>query len=325
MITSDALQALLIEDCAQLTGFERGVAKEVIENRRYGHSFASTDPKSKIEAKYRELIRACNALDYDEQILLACKLLRENADIRQQCKARTKHLLVDEYQDINASQFDLIQLLSEGQTDGLFVVGDDDQSIYSWRGGSPEFLRRFEEDFGEKAQKASLPICYRCHSHVLEGALGVVQAFNANRMQKSVPQCQKTGKKIVYHSVPSQKKEAEVIAAMVTEVIELHDVLILVPSRNFVTPIQTALRANRVNYEYGGGLDISGFRSIEILAKWLDDPDDNLALRMCIEAMIDCGSWRYTFSKGSKSGQSGGAYRGTQYDQWVMDSSNPRE
>src|SRR5712691_6528666 len=79
-------------------------------------------------AKYREMMRACNAVDYDEQIMLACKLLRENGDIRQEWAAKAKHLLVDEYQDINAAQFDLIRLLSKGQTEGLYVVGDDDQS-----------------------------------------------------------------------------------------------------------------------------------------------------------------------------------------------------
>jgi len=290
VITSDSLRELLIEDSAQLAGFGRGDAKEVTKRRSQGHSLDAQEPKSKIEAMYRELMRACNAVDYDEQILLACKLLSENADIRDHYKAKAKHLLVDEYQDINAAQFEMIRLLSEGQAEGLFVVGDDDQSIYGWRGGSPEFLRGFKQHFGNEAKVESLPTCYRCAPHVLQGAVAVVTAFNANRMPKSVPQCKRqAGPKIVCHDVPSQQKEAEIITAMVAEAMPLRDVLILVPSRKFAPPIQAAPRRRRISYDCSGSVDISGFRLIQTLADWLDEPDDGFALRLCIQAMIDCG------------------------------------
>lgn len=81
--------------------------------------------------------------------MLACRVLKDNPDILLKYQEQCKHLLVDEYQDINASQFELIKLLTNGQKDGLFVVGDDDQSIYSWRGGSPEYIRSFKTHFGE--------------------------------------------------------------------------------------------------------------------------------------------------------------------------------
>ncbi len=290
VITSDLLRELLVEDSAQLVGFARNDAAEVTKQRSHGHSLDSQNPKSEIEAKYRELMRACNAVDHDEQILLACKLLRENADIRNHYKAKAKHLLVDEYQDINAAQFDMIRLLSKGQTTGLFVVGDDDQSIHGWRGGSPEFLRGFKQHFGDDAKIESLPTCYRCTPHVLQGAVSVVSKFNANRMPKTVPQCKRqTGPKIVCHDVPSQQKEAEIIAAMVAEAMPLRDVLILLPSRNFAPPIQAALRRKRISYDCSGSVDISGFRLIQTLADWLDERDDGFALRLCIQAMIDCG------------------------------------
>ena len=171
-----------MEDAAQLAGFPRSDGLEIAKSRAEGITMPDGDPKSGIEGKYRGIMRACNAVDYDEQIMLACKLLRENSDIRQEWAAKAKHLLVDEYQDINTAQFDLIRLLSEGQTEGVYVVGDDDQSIYGWRGGSPKFLRRFRADFGETARVESLPTCYRCTTHVLQGAAALVSSFNPDRM-----------------------------------------------------------------------------------------------------------------------------------------------
>ena len=290
VISSDALRKLLLEDAAQLAGFPRGDGLEISKRRTEGITTPAHDPKSGIEAKYREMMRACNAVDYDEQIMLACKLLRENGDIRQEWAAKAKHLLVDEYQDINAAQFDLIRLLSEDQTEGLYVVGDDDQSIYGWRGGSPRFLRRFKDDFGQKSKVESLPICYRCTTHVLEGAAGLVSRFNPDRMAKPIPQSKRPGgAKIFCHDVPSQQKEAEIIAAKASEIMPSHDVLILLPSQNFAPPIQAALRRRRISYDSSGATDIPGFRLVNTLADWLDEPDHSFALRLCIQAMLNRG------------------------------------
>lgn len=290
VISSDTLRKLLLEDAAQLAGFPRSDGLEISKRRTEGITTPVDDPKSGIEAKYREMMRACNTVDYDEQIMLACKLLRENGDIRQEWAAKSKHLLVDEYQDINAAHFDLIRLLSEGQTEGLYVVGDDDQSIYGWRGGSPEFLRRFKGDFGQKSKVESLPICYRCTTHVLDGAAGLVSRFNPDRMPKPVPKSKRPdGAKIFCYDVPSQQKEAEIIAAKASEIMPSHDVLILLPSQNFAPPIQAALRRRRISYESSGATDIPGFRLVNTLADWLDEQDHSFALRLCIQAMLNSG------------------------------------
>ena len=121
-------------------------------------------------------------LDHDDQILIACNVLTSNPDLLIKYQSQCKHLLVDEYQDINDAQFQLIKLLTKGQREGLFVVGDDDQSIYSWRGGSPEFIRRFEDDFGDNATVELLQVSFRCHRHVLEGSTCVVSKFDSNRL-----------------------------------------------------------------------------------------------------------------------------------------------
>lgn len=153
VLDSLAVQTILMEDAAQLGGYMRGDAPLAGDCRRCGNCTPCDCAKCKICEQYRNILQACRAIDYDDQILMACKVLRQNPDLLARYRQSCRHLLIDEYQDINAAQFELIKMLCEGQEEGLFVVGDDDQSIYSWRGGSPEFIRRFQRDFGGKGAR----------------------------------------------------------------------------------------------------------------------------------------------------------------------------
>jgi ATP-dependent DNA helicase Rep len=127
-LISDKLRKLVLEDASTLADFERSHAELAEECRGKGNCEENMQlDKCKICAEYKNILKKCCTLDYDEQIMLACQLLRDNPDIRQFWQQKIHHLLVDEYQDINQSQFELIQLIAEPQTQGLFVVGDDDQ------------------------------------------------------------------------------------------------------------------------------------------------------------------------------------------------------
>jgi DNA helicase-2/ATP-dependent DNA helicase PcrA len=197
------------------------------------------------------------------------------------------HLLVDEYQDINSGQFELIRILSAGQEQGLFVVGDDDQSIYSWRGGSPQFIRNFEDFFGSEARVESLLHSRRCHRKVLEGSLRVVENHDKGRMSKGVFTYESAdGPPIVIHDVPSDKREAAIVLAIIHKALPSKKVLVLAPTRGHATLICERLRKARIKYVAPEPLPGSGLPLVERLLSWLRDCNDNIALRECMETVL---------------------------------------
>lgn len=287
VVQAHRTKMLLMCDAAQVSGYHRKDAEETRLCRQYGRCQASDSRKCKICDTYGTILRACSAIDYDDQILLACRILRDNSQVAESWRERTRHLLVDEYQDINAGQFDLIRILSNRQEDGLFVVGDDDQSIYSWRGGSPEFIRQFEKHFGEDAKIIPLQRSFRCPKRILEGGFAVVKAYDKDRRDKgSFTYATGDGNPITVHSVPSDKKEASVVSAIVAESLPSKDVLILVPNRNYSKRICEALRRCRISFAAPEPLPGDGLPVVARFIAWVSDPEDNLALRECVENML---------------------------------------
>ncbi|PIP19470.1 MAG: hypothetical protein COX41_02720 [Candidatus Omnitrophica bacterium CG23_combo_of_CG06-09_8_20_14_all_41_10] len=256
--------------------------------RQVGRCVPVVDSKCKICVRYQEILRSCSAIDHDDQILLACKVLRNYSDVLEKFKSQCKHLLVDEYQDINAGQFELIRLLTDGQIEGLFVVGDDDQSIYSWRGGSPEFIRTFQKHFGKTSTVTALTKSYRCRPPVLEGAIAVVSQYDSNRLDKGkLDYVYKTGQKIIVHNVPSDAKEALAVRKVADKVMPPRKVLILIPNKHFSLAIISELRKANLKFTAPTRLPGEGLPLIATLNEWLANNADSLALRDCIEAYVE--------------------------------------
>jgi len=288
VVYSDRLRDILVGDAAQLAGFHRDDGKGTAKCRQFSNCTPSGDRKCKICRQYREILKSCSAIDYDDQILLACKILKEDSQLLEKYRSYCKHLLVDEYQDINAGQFELIYLLSEEQREGLFVVGDDDQSIYSWRGGSPEFIRRFEKDFGDKARIKTLRKSFRCHPQILEGAISVVKEYDKDRLPKDEFEYEvEKGDKIKIHNVPSDEKEAKILRAIIERALPSRTVLILVPHRGFGSAIVEELRKARIRYSAPLILPREGLPLISVLSQWLRNDSDSLSFRECLEALLD--------------------------------------
>lgn len=286
VVYSDRLRNILVKDAAQLAGFQKDDGEETAKCRQFGSCTPSDERKCKICRQYREILNSCFAVDYDDQILLACKILKENSELVEKYRSYCRHLLVDEYQDINAGQFELIYLLSEGQREGLFVVGDDDQSIYSWRGGSPKFIRNFAKDFGGKLQP--LQKSFRCPPPVLEGAISVVKRFDKNRLPKDKFEYEvEEGKKIKIHNVPSDKKEANILREIIEKALPSRTVLILLPHRGFARAIVEELRRARIRYSAPLTLPGEGLPLVSVLSQWLRNDSDSLSFRECLEALID--------------------------------------
>ena len=288
LITPDHVHNILLEDAAQLAGYSREQASETKKCRQFGYCRKKDTTKCHICEQYRLILDACNSIDYNDLILLACELLKENSEILTKYQYTTKHLLIDEYQDINKGQFTLIRLLSTNQTEGLFVVGDDDQSIYSWRGGDPSFIRKFKKHFGKKAKIQPLLTSYRCHSNILEPALSIVDKYDKCHIGKgNYNYTTEPGPEIRIHDVPSHKREAAIIRNIIKKAQPSEEVLILIPNRRFLEHITNKLRYSSICYSApiphpGGGLLL-----IDRLSSWLQNENDNIALRECIEASIN--------------------------------------
>ncbi len=291
LLSSDDIRKLLVQDAAQVAGVDRLIGLKAGEYKQKAAVEQAGESELKALSKYEQILKACDSIDYDDQIMLACKILRENLDVLEVYRAKTKHLLVDEYQDINASQFELIKLLSQSQEDGLFVVGDDDQSIYSFRGGTPEYIRKFSENYPGKAQVKSLDLYQRTPKNFLKAGLRVVEKFDANRVAKPEERFKnELDAKVIFYDVPSQDKEAEMVAGIAKKSLPLHDVLVLVPSAGFAEPIKKALRRKRVHYFCKTDIYKTGLSLFDVVRKWIEDKNDSFALRQIIEQVIDGGT-----------------------------------
>lgn len=178
VLTEKNSQKIIFEDASFLCGYSRNEYTAAMECRRKGDCNEDiNEDKCKICKKYEEILRKCSLIDYDDQILLANKILRENEQVRGEWNTKMKFLLVDEYQDINSAQYEFISLLSSQNLEGLFVVGDDDQSIYSFRGGSPYFIQNFGDHYGNNSKIGRLSKSWRCPEFILKSAREVIHKY----------------------------------------------------------------------------------------------------------------------------------------------------
>ena len=243
---------------------------------------------------YWDIMSKCNCIDFDDQVLFACRILEKDPVLLAQYRKECRHLLVDEYQDINAAQFRLIELLSRETLDGLFVVGDDAQSIYSFRGATPEFIRRFTEDF---AGAWSPPLAYsrRCPKAILEKAQAMLEKHYANwkapqDLKYLVPQGDEPK---VWH-VPSELAEAKRVAWIARQAVGEHKtVLVLAPKRAFFPRLSRVLSQYGVSHDCQENLlpdAVSDRLSVAWqLVEWIQDPSDNFLTRLAIECVINNG------------------------------------
>jgi superfamily I DNA/RNA helicase len=288
-VLPERVRKLLLEDSARILGFPGGDAHLTEECRRHGNCEESEkDKKCRICKQYRDLLRGLNAIDYDDQIFLARELLEQDHQLLSGWQQATRHLLVDEYQDINRAQYEFIRLLCRGQEEGLFVVGDDDQSIYSWRGGSPTYTVDFARHFGDNARVYTLNECRRCPPHFLKAALAVVSRDNPGRFCKdglqSIRETDST--KVSLFEVPSDKYEANMICSAISKAPVTQDALVLVPGHRFAIPIKREMRRRRIPYDCRTNVVETGLNTLNDLLNWLKNPEESFSLRLCLEQIV---------------------------------------
>lgn len=160
---------------------------------------------ARVYRRYQELLLSSNAVDFDDLLLWTVQLLEEHPDLREKYARRFVHVLVDEFQDTNLSQYRLLQLFS-AHHENLFAVGDEDQSIYRWRGADYRNVLRFEEDY-PKGQKILLEQNYRSTQSVLDAARAVIDR-NQYRTPKHLFSDRGRGERIVLYEAVDDHAEA---------------------------------------------------------------------------------------------------------------------
>ncbi|WP_418739441.1 ATP-dependent helicase [Enorma sp.] len=180
---------------------------------------ASTPPEQKAAQVYLELerrLRAANAMDFDDLLVRALELLRTRPEVLEKYQERFRYISVDEYQDTNHVQYEIANLLA-AKYQNLMVVGDDDQSIYSWRGADISNILDFEQDFPQ-ARVVKLEQNYRSTGHILSAANAVVR-HNSQRKDKRLFTAEGDGEKIQAYQASDERDEGRWIAG---EIEKLH-------------------------------------------------------------------------------------------------------
>jgi DNA helicase-2/ATP-dependent DNA helicase PcrA len=253
---------------------------------------ASTNPMEEKIAHifeiYKKELAKANALDFDDLLLETVRLLKSSAEVRDRYNRRYKYLLIDEYQDTNRPQYELMKLL--GKHGNVCVVGDEDQSIYSWRGADIKNILDFEKDF-PNAQTIRLEQNYRSTQVILEGASAVV-AQNTQRKGKNLFTTREGGSLIGYYEAPDGENEALFIADRIAKYFreaaagtdnptENLRCAVLYRTNSQSRLVEEALRRYQIKYHMVGGFsfyDRSEVKDILSYLKLVQNPHDSIAL-----------------------------------------------
>src|ERR1700677_551978 len=256
---------------------------------------ASTNPlEEKIahifEVYKKELFKA-NALDFDDLLLETVRLLKSSAETREKYNRRYKYILIDEYQDTNRPQYELMKLLA-GETANVCVVGDEDQSIYSWRGADIKKILEFEKDF-QGTKTIRLEQNYRSTQMILEGA-GAVVAQNTQRKGKTLWTAREGGSLIGLYEAPDGENEALFVADRVQKYLreagaqeDLPRCAVLYRTNSQSRLVEEALRRYQIQYHMVGGFsfyDRAEVKDILSYMKLVQNPHDSIALARVVNS-----------------------------------------
>ena len=251
----------------------------------------SNDPKTEriahIYEIYRKELLKANALDFDDLLLETVRLLKSVSEVRDYYNRRFRYVLVDEYQDTNRPQYELMRLLGQSHQN-VCAVGDEDQSIYSWRGADIRNILEFEQDF-PNAKIVRLEQNYRSTQNILEAASAVV-ANNLKRKGKNLWTSRQGGAKIAFYEAPDAENEALFVADRLAKYLREAEqgdgesqpraaVLYRLNSQSRL--FEEALRRYQLKYHVVGGLSFYERKEIKDMISYLkvlQNPDDSVAL-----------------------------------------------
>jgi DNA helicase-2/ATP-dependent DNA helicase PcrA len=254
-----------------------------------GDGFSFDEKLGRVYLKYQDELKRCNALDFDDLIMLTARLFEENPKLLKKYHEMFPYILVDEFQDTNRSQYRLIQLLSSGHTN-ICAVGDDDQSIYKFRGADISNILNFEKDF-PNAKIIKLEQNYRSTQNILDVS-GAVISRNPHRKPKKLWTNHGCGEKVFYCRLNSEEEEAKYIARTIKDLylkgnFEYDSFAVLYRVNLQARAMEDALRAEAIPYHVVSGISFYHRREIKDILSYMRialNNDDNVSLRRIINS-----------------------------------------
>ena len=246
----------------------------------YGHQFKAAG----LYPGYQSALKKNNALDFDDLLVFAVRLFQESPSLRTYYNDMFRHILVDEFQDTNAAQYKLVRLLSESHKN-ICVVGDDDQSIYRWRGANIENILKFESDFpGTTVIK--LEENYRSTQNILNAAGSVVKE-NSNRRDKTLWTQNEKGSPVLCYKAKDETDEADFVCEKILalnrdEGFSFNDIAILYRTNAQSRVMEDVLRRNGLPYQVIGGLRFYERKEIKDVLAYMRvvlNPSDSVSLK----------------------------------------------
>lgn len=246
---------------------------------------------AKIYGQYEKLRKEAGALDFDDLLIETVRLFREHADVRAKWRAQFKHILIDEYQDTNAAQYAIVKsLVNENRN--ICVVGDDWQSIYSWRGADFTNILNFERDFpGAKIVK--LEQNYRSTGAILQAAHSVITK-NTQRTDKKLWTAEPAGSPVQVHQVYDEAEEAYLVASRIATQTAMAaraygDFAILYRTNSQSYTLERALLQQRIPYQIIGGVRFYDRKEIKDIIAYLRliyQPNDRMSFSRIVNIPV---------------------------------------
>jgi len=248
---------------------------------------AEQELAARVYENYQRSLKAFNAVDFDDLILLPAQLFRTNPEVLEKWRRHIRYLLVDEYQDTNHMQYEFVKLLV-GDRGGLTVVGDDDQSIYSWRGAQPENMALLKQDY-PNLQVIKLEQNYRSTNTILTAANTLI-ANNAHVFEKQLWSEYGQGDPIRVLMCANEEAEAERIATEILllaahKQLRFRDFAVLYRGNHQSRLLEIQLQAHQIPYQVTGGTSFFARTEIKDLMAYLKlliNPDDDNSFIRCV-------------------------------------------
>ncbi len=268
---------------------------EVLESD-YPHLGKHKDTIAAIYEAYARRKRESNAMDFDDLLLNLLRLLREQADIREELQGRFLHILVDEYQDTNSPQEHIISLLAGGANSSLMAVGDDAQSIYSWRGANVQHILDFRHRYAD-AEVYRIETNYRSVPAILELSNAAI-ARNNRQYEKQLRPARKQGahQRPAVTPAPDNRTEAQQVARQIDSLMERgiagKDIAVLYRAHFHSMDVQMELTRNHIPYRITSGLrffEQAHVKDCVAFLRLLTNPKDEIAFRRIVSTFPRVG------------------------------------
>lgn len=298
-IITRAIKKLNLDDKVYQTKLVKSVISNAKNKMQDATTFAryARDYKSQkiaeIYEEYEKALNSNNAIDFDDMLMLTVKLLEQNEEVRNQYYERFQHIMVDEYQDTNLAQYNLVNMLYTNllpvnelpETRSLCVVGDVDQSIYSWRGADFTIIMNFQKDY-PKTKLIKLEQNYRSTAHILNAANAVIEN-NDERLDKVLYSNKGEGEKLSYYIADDEADEANYIISNIRRTAggNYNKFAILYRTNNQSRALEEACMATGIPYRIYGGTkfyDRAEVKTVLCYLKLINNTDDSQSLRRVI-------------------------------------------